>query len=675
MEYFAATSDGFLLAANGIDPVLRWDGLTRQMEEAGLAPPATALTVTGNSLGTISGTYYAYSRFVDAYGNVSDLSPLAGPVIFEDILNVAYSDVPAPASAKVKRRQILRNTSGQTSVFYVDIDTEDLTSASFTSAKTDALLQSQEAVALFDEKGLPLANTNGVPPSDKSVVAAHLDRMFLAGEEVYSDGSVIVTFGSKTVTGIGTEWPASLAGRFLWVAGADKSYEIDSVDSVNQTLTLLEEYQSQTDPYAAYGIRPPVAQRRLVQFSRAGKPESWAAADALFVQEDNDDIVGLMPMGSFLYILERRHVYRLTFQQDPLDDGYVFLACNRGCVNGRCWAVVEDAAYMLDEAGVHMFTGSRQTEPVSQPIQDLFEPGNVRQRYRVRWEAAKRFHAVFDPAQQLVRWFVTLEGTGTPRHALCLDLRSKAWWVEEFPFPVGASCVGTLNGERRVFLGGPGGAVYLLGKGSLDVADPARGTVRGAVTARTPLSLTDDAASFGDDVAGAPVVLVNGEGRGQWRRVVEATATTLRLDRPWNTLPAAGDTYQVGGVRWRYRTGWFRWAVDEQENPRRLEILFEPSASEQTLDAYLYQDRSGEPVAWDSTYEPDELNGLGTVAGRQAMTGDLTTRSGWMQRRMDGHKEVYIDGPRLLSWGFEGVASEDGAIIYQITIDGAVGAQ
>lgn len=677
MECFAASSDGFLLATNGIDPVLRWDGNTPQMEEAGLDAPLTPITMTGDTTGEISGTYYAYSRFVDKYGNYSNLSPLSEAVIFDSIANVNYSGVPVPTSDKVRRRQILRNTAGQTSVFYVDIDTDDLTTTSFTSTKIDTVLAALDAVALFDTTGMPIANNNGKPPSDKSVVAAHLDRMFMTGEEIYHDGSVKVVFGSKTVTGIQTEWPSTLAGRFLWVAGADRSYEIDSVDVANQTLALLEEYQTSSIPYASYGIRPPVAQRRLVQFSEAGLPESWPATYALSIQEDGDELVGLMPMGSFLYMLERQHVYRLTFQEDPLKDGYVFLGCNRGCVNNRCAVVVDEAAYLLDDAGIYKFSGNRQVEHLSSPIQDLFDASRINARYKIRFEASRYFHASYDYGSQVIRWFVALAGTRYPRHALCLNLNSQAWWLEEFPVPIASSCTGILNGQRRVYLGGPSGQVYILNGVTLDMVDSARGTVRGSVTNSTFTSLSDTSATFGDDLVGSHVVIVSGTGTGQMRIIVEATATRLSLDRPWNILPTeVGESvYQIGGIKWRYRTGWFRWAPAERETPRRLEILHEPCLQEQRLDAYLYQDRSRTPVIWDNDYKPEELSKLGSTKGEPALYGDLTGELGFMQRRLDGHKDFYIDGPRLFSWELDGVTNQDQAVIYQITLDGAMGAR
>lgn len=79
-DSFCETTNGLLLIANGMQRMLRWDGLTSQAEPAGLSPPATALTVAGSGQGPIIGTYRAYCRFVDGEGNFSNLSPVSAEV-------------------------------------------------------------------------------------------------------------------------------------------------------------------------------------------------------------------------------------------------------------------------------------------------------------------------------------------------------------------------------------------------------------------------------------------------------------------------------------------------------------------------------------------------------------------------------------------------------------------
>lgn len=673
-ESFAQHADGLLLVANGIDAVLRWDGLTDQAETAGVAPPTVAPTLTPSGSGSITGTYYGYVRFLDRYRNVSNLSPLGGPITASSNGTITYTGVQAPTEAKVVYRQILRNTAGQTLVFYVDVETTDLVTTTFPSTRTDSDLQAQEAVALLDEDSRPLANRNGVPPTDRAVIAAHLDRMFMAGEAVVTRGSVAVTNGSATVTGAGTGWRTTLAGRFLWVSGATKPYEIASVNVTNQTLTLTENFAGATNPYSLYAIRPALPRRRIVEFSEAGKPESWSAFNAISVQEDSDEITALMPLGSFLYILGRRSSYRLTFQEDPLKDGFVFPANTRGCVNHRCWATAGEVAFLMDEEGCYAFSVGGQVQDISSPVQDLFEAGplppGLPTRPRIQWSASRHFHCVWEPVSKLVRWFVTLSGQGRPRHALVYDTVRGGWWLEEYPWTIASSTEFRFSGTPRIALGGHRANLMLQGQRTLDFANPQSGSVRGAATSASPTSLTDALARFSSSSVGAPLVIVAGTGRGQRRTITQVDSTTLTVDIPWTTVPDSTSTYQVGGVSWRYRTGWFRYADIENENPRRLELTFQPTRSACTLDARLYHDRSLEPIEWGTTFTTEESGGFSSEQGSPFLVADLSKPIGFVQKRLDGFREHYIDGPRYLQVELAGVSNSDLVSIHGVVLDG-----
>lgn len=676
-ECFTISSDGLLFAVNGVDRPLRWDGVSDEFVLAGVDYPGTALTMTASGTGGgITGTYIAYYRFVDDRGNVSNLSPVATSILASDAAGIIYTNVGTSDDAKVVRRQILRNTAGQATTMYVDIDTEDMTSSSFTSTRKDSELSTQESVPLFDADGNDLVNLFFPPPDHKPAAACHQDRMFLAGEGIYSHGCVKVTLGSKTVYGYGTEWPINFSGRFLWVSGADKEYEIDEVDADTQTITLLEPYGANSSPYSTYAIRPPIAERKLVYFSEAGLPEAWPAINSMSVQEDNDDVIGLMPKGSWLFILEKRHIYRLTYQVHPQEDGHIFQAVNRGCVNNRCWVVIDETGYLMDEAGVYSLEGGGGLQDLSAPIQDLFKTSITKTpKYKIQWEASKWFHACYDPGQRVVRWFVTLSGKGYPRHALCFELAQKRWWIEEYPVPISSSVNAIYAGENRTFVGGPSGKVLLLGGKLMDGVDYKAGTVRGTVGSVTPLSLTDLTADFNADVVGSTVRIISGRGKGQYRKIVAATAYRLTLDRPWVVWPNSESQYQIGGIHYRWRTSWFPYAMSENEHPRRLELQFEPLNREATMDARVYVDRSRTPVVWDYTYSSSDANGFASTAGETDLTADLTKEIGFVQRRVDGQKEFMIDGPRMASWELEGTTNGEGVIVYQVKIDGMVGQQ
>ena len=673
-ENFALSADGLVLAANGLDPVLAWDGMAASMWPLGLPPPDTAPTLAASGTGTILGTYYGYLRYMDSRGEFSDLSPLSAALAITGSTGkstITYSAVEIPASPRAVRRQLLRNTAGQTKVFYIDVDTADLTSTTFTSTRADSELSAQTAVSLLDSQGRILANLHGVPPSWKLALAAHRDRLFLTGEVPYDLGSVSLTGGSTTVSGVLTSWPASLAGRYLYVAGSSQGYLITSVNTTAQTLTLSTAYAGATDPYADYSIRASPGERRLLYFTEAGLPGSWPPTNAVSVQEDGDDIIGLMPRGSFLYILCRRHTYKLTFQAGPDTDGYMYLSQGRGCANNRSWVVVDQTAYLLDEAGVWSFDGSGAAGDLSPLIQDLFDPSRAsRSGLAIRWQAARWFHACHDPGRQLIRWFVTMSGSSVPRHALVLGLKRGSWWVEEYPVPIGGSCLAPLDGERRVFLGGPGGRVYLLGPGRLDLADPAAGPVWGPCASSGPCSVVGATGPFAPGVVGAPLVIVAGRGSGQLRRVVAVSGTTLTLESPWLVRPDETSIFQLGGVRYQYRTGWFRWLAGEDSNARSLEVQFEPTTAPGGLDFRLYEDRAPDASVWSGTLSAHDAGGFASTDGQPDLTADLTTPGGFAQRRFDSRKERYVEGPRLAAWEARGATNQEGLEIYQITLEG-----
>lgn len=674
-DSFAESAEGVVLIANGVDPVLRWDGLENAAVPAGVAKPSTALLLSGSGAGGITGSYRAYTRFVDKYGNYSDLSPVSDAASVNAAGTVTYTAVPTPTDSKVTRRQVLRNTAGQFATFYVDIDTTDVSSSALTSTRTDADLKTQESQALLDAEGADIANVHGTPPDHKPYVAFHLNRMWMAGTATYAEGSVSVTKTSTTVLGHGTEWTAQMAGRYLHVSGATRAYLISSVGvyAEPQTLTLDEAYTDATDPFAAYAIRPAPGEEPLLYFSQPSEPESWPAVNALSLPEDGDAVTGLMPKGSWLFVLKRRRIYRVTAQGDPLKDGFIFLTAGRGCVNDRCWVVADDVAYLLDEGGVHAFDGSDQARGVSEPIQPVFQPDGPGPH--VNWRAARYFHASHDPGRRTIRWFVALRGDYLPRHALCFAYKTEKWWVEEYAVPVGASALGRLgrpsggwhDSNEQVFLGGPAGRVFALGQSALDGPDVSDGTLRGTVTAAGVCSLTDSAASFSSALVGVPVAVASGRGLGQTRVVVGVDGTTLRLDRPWATKPDSTSTYQAGGIRYRYLTARLRYAPSEDREGASAELLFSPlPAGELWLRlrhdfaAALKAGYTSRAVAQRST------------KGNPERRIDLTTAQGAAFCRFDRHREASTGGPRFVRLELEGVSGAAPVQVGEMLLTGVV---
>jgi len=583
---------------------------------------------------------------------------------------ILYTSVPVSTETKVTRRQIIRNTNGQTDTFYVDVDTTDISDTSLEGTFDDATLVDQTEVPILDTDGSALANLYAPPPNYKAVLAHHLGRMFYAAEVVVKQGHAQVTNGSATVTGIGTNWKTTLANRTFYVVGHTSSYTISSVNEANQTLTLSATYTGANDKFAVYAIRPSRTERRVIYYSEANLPEAVPVTNQIILGETDDEIVGIFQAGSFLYFVERHNIWRFSMQTDPAVDGFPWPIARRGCVNNRSYAIVGERVYLLDTDGIYAFTGSGNVDPSSLLIQDIFRPSDF--EFQLNLQAADYFHASHYQNQETIRWFVAFTGQSLPRHAIVYNYRMERWWIEEYSRPITCSASGDLNGRRIIYVGSDAKTTLALWHGNTDGPDPLRGTVHGAVTSATLTSLTDTTASFPPaGLVGNPVSIVDGRGRGQTRRVSSVSGTTINISQPWLILPDTTSVYQLGGINWRYRTGLFRYTESEQNSPTRVELIFQPQTDGSICDIEVFQDHSDDPLVWVGDQSFDNGAGVRVTDDEQKLSVDLDKQDGFVQHRFDRHRDMYIDGPRYVSVQLSGISGEDRTTIYQVTIDGA----
>lgn len=598
----------------------------------------------------------------------------SGGTVVTGAATLIYSNVPVPTESKVVRRQILRNKDGEGFVYYIDIDTTDLTTTTFFSSTTSQSLSNP--VSLFDQNGETLVDKS-LPLTFKKFAAAYLGRVFAAGTEPYTEGAVSVTNGSPIVTGVGTDWkPLTFPGRFLTVSGGDKTYTIQSVASPTQ-LTLTANYAGTTDPYSYYVINSGFSERRTLYWSEPGQPEAWPVTNMLTLAEDPGagEFTGLMPMRSWLHILAESRIYRFSFVDNPLLDGYSVTASKRGCVNNRCWVQDEDTAYMLDYRGIHGFSGNDDQALGSSQIQDLFRP-RQNGKYKINWNAKKSFHAIYDPADGTIRWFICLAGGTGPRHAIAFQVRFQRWWIEEYPFVVGASCLGRMAGRPQVFLGVEGKRIMALNASTLDGIDPGSGTVRGTVTSAGTTWLADSTATF-PSLAGVRVAIVGGRGKDQSRMIVSSTATQLNVANPWLILPDSTSQYQVGGIRWKFVTGWKKWLASEHDTVRGVHLQFSPLAQQAATYLRVLSDFSFTGQAWGTTSSLADGNGVACLPNdpNTDLTIDMTKANGHISVKTEGGREPWTDAIRYVAVEVGGWSNAGQVQLQELKIDGVGGRQ
>jgi hypothetical protein len=585
---------------------------------------------------------------------------------------ILYRDVEVPADSKVVRRQILRNLDGTMDTLYVDIDTDDVLSSSFASSMSDAVLMQQEAVPLEDSRSRPWANRFSPPPSHKPIVCSFMGRIWAAGEVPYSAGSVSVLSGSRVVAGAGTDWQKSMAGRVMYVDGGRSGIGVAAVDEANQIITLELPYDGQSSMYSGYVIRSAPVERKLLYWSEPGQPEAWAPWSAIAVPEDGDEVTGLAVFGQALCVIEKRHIYRMVAENEPDTDGHLFLMAHRGVVNHRCSVTADGSIYMLDESGIHAYDGGESCDPISDPIQNIFHYDLLAPAYTVDWTAdTTLWHASHDPGRTTIRWFVDFTGKETLTHAVCYNYRSKRWWLEQYPWPIKSSCTGVV-GYRRAIVGTECRRVLALQEAGGDLA-PGDGTVRGNATSVSSdrTTINDTSAAFASNLAGAPLSIVSGLGAGETRTISSNTSNSVSVVHPFSAVDTTS-VYQIGGIQWKWRSGWMDSIASETQTPNDIAIAYAPVSNPNSIVLDIYYDHNPLPANWVADWTQDNVS---VTAGSPDVVIDITAVypvGGYRILRASGHSADYSYGERFVSLLFSGTSNTDSIQIYQWSITGAI---
>lgn len=170
---------------------------------------------------------------------------------------------------------------------------------------------------------------------------------------------------------------------------------------------------------------------------------------------------------------------------------------------------------------------------------------------------------------------------------------------------------------------------------------------------------------------GHPVVIAKGRGKGQVRLVTEVSGGTVKVNQPWLELPDTTSVYQLGGIPWRAKTGWFRLAQSEEDRPTAVKVVFGPTPTACTLDLRVYKDHATAPSSWAVDQTSEQGTGVEAAAGKADLVADMTKSVGYVQQRLDRHRELHTDGDRYLAVELAGVKNQDPVKVHKVQIDGA----
>lgn len=667
------TSKGETFMANGTDKPRRWNPYDLTVENAGVIPATlSTMTITaGATGGAISGTYYVALRFIDDEGIPGDLSA-ATAVILTNTTQIDYGTIHVPTDARVTSKQIWRSTAGQATTFYLDKTISKATTAA-TSTAIDSVLSLNTSLAILNLDGTLSARRFGVPPDFKAVVVSHQDRTFWGVNPVVDDGHARTEYEVGTVTIYGAHLTSQLVGRKFYVPNHSTVHDITSVTPsgggrVGGTIIIDPIWADTGKEFTRYAIRVEPDEANRIYFSELAEPESVPTVNAVDIVLDESDggpVTAIMPMGSFLWIFTPHRCYRWTYQVHPLNDGAVYLTAYRGSINQNCWVQTEGNAFVMDREGIYMFNGGT-VQNVTDPIADMFRPGGG-----ISWANAKWFHAREYVAEDTIRFFVSLDGSQFPRHAICYQYRAGAIWTEEFPWRMTSSTTTKINKHPRLVCGSRHGKVYLLNEGQYDgPTNPVVGRVK--VTASDVTHATVTGHTFtASDILFSRITIVRGTGKGQTRTIVAANATTgeITINEPWVIRPDSNSWVQIAGVPYTLKTKWFRLLDVEAENSRRCYLSFAPTLSTCTIDVSALRDYSRDPTAYRISY--DRADGARVARDQDDVEIDTkTNKEGWAYWSFDDQHDLRGPAPRFIQLRIRGTKDGEPIKIYTLQLDG-----
>lgn len=675
-----------LLGFDGINLPVRWDGLTAATESVGIQTPATAPSLAQGGSGALTaGTYQGYVRFFDDEGYYSSVSPV-GAVTIVGSKNIAWTNIPIPTDSRVIGRQLLRTTNSQAFTAYEVTVINDIVTTTYTDNVTDSVLSDSNAVVVANADGsIPAeGSSRDQPPNHMSVVVQHQQRMYGGIPIIYNDGQIEVTNGSPTVTGINTNFTSTMVGRNLLVVGETSAYLIQSVNSAT-SITLTANFAGTTNYFARYSIQSERAERLNVYYSYIGfdgpEYEAWSALFSFSVPAYGGDITALIPLGQRMYIAKLGYMYSFSQSVDPAIDGNLVPApSGRGCENQFTWCRADDTLFLLDRQGVYAFTGGMPNR-VSDPIQTLFYN-------QVNWAASKWFRMVYDREAETVKIFLSLGEAYLPSHALCYYAKTGDWFLEEFPYGVGAADIALFGERSRVLLGCEHARVMLTKEGQLDGIDPlVPGNTRGTMTGVTLSQITDSTANWPSNIVDRDISVVDQTGKFQTRRITAATATTLTLNHPWKVMPDTTSVYQIGGFGWHWKSGIFAYTARSNETSRFYEFTHQPTKTPNVFYLRQQKNHSAAFERWalgqDSGIVYDQ-RGVQIAANDDAIRLDTylyrvpVGSDGQATEEDPGHRRVTIDSnlsvmgnaDRWVQTTIQGFASESPFTVFELSIGG-----
>jgi hypothetical protein len=646
--------------------------------------------------GATEGEYLCAYRYVDA--SSTPIYSMISPEMTEipdtfATYRFSWTAIEQPTLAndptrRVKKIELWRSTSGQKNILYpvavgddaldVTHDGTDLTYVN--DLKDDETLNATvEGDQLFiTDQGVLVARRQVLPPNDMAYVVMFQDRYFYFGIVKYNAGTVTVTEDSPTITGASTSWTTEMIDRYIEVDGeANANLLITNV--VGQTITIDQPIERASAGTLSYVITPEKSRRRQILFSYKDEPESVPETNSLTLQEnanDDDEIVGAMPYGPYLYVLSQRHKYSVSYTTNPATDGSVRFLDDRGAFNHSCWDIFENTAYLMDDAGCYSFDG-KESKTISGAIQDIWRRDST--GHQIDFSKQANFFVKADRPKEKVYFFVSFVGDTDllPTRALVFNIRRQTFDPMHYPMQIAGASMIEKDGETRLVFGAENEKVHLVDEGTTDLitAEVVATAVGGG--SQTDSNLMAPSSTFVSGHVGTSVYIFEGTGKGQRRTIhTFAGGTEIGVRVDWDTRPDATSKFVVGAVEWNWKSSSFPIVASDDRTPRSVELKFKPTATAQSADVRMFYNGSTTVMTNETAVnegdavEIRETNKSDVVFHMKSDRSILSDSTGRETYRFSSANSISGQGDHSLAIELRGYVGDEAQEIQEISIDG-----
>lgn len=527
--------------------------------DMGMAAPGAAPTTSGFGGGAnVDGTVRWRVRWRDERTKTMSLASATLKVTATAASHVILRPGSPPARAT---HWILERTVDGGSVFFpVNRDSSNpdgtaIATTSYTDDVSDSTLR--QRIAFSDNQG---------QLKPYRLVIANQGRFFFASA-VKHTATATLTNGSAAVTSADGGFTSNMVGHDLSADGdTGTPYKVLSFTNAN-SITLAVNYGGSTGSKAVTisGPRDWAAHSESDSPEHGGGAEVGLLANEFRVGDDGEPITALVGMGpaGVLYAKASRmmfHSYTISPSLILGDGKLIPIAARRGCFNQNCIRFVDGRVYGMDYFGIWRMSPGGEPQEIGTSLAHEWKSNSL------NLKMVENFRIDWCPFNRLL-YFYICQGTDTyPRMAYVFDLMRNDWAGGRARLVSGTSAGCELPDSggrlRHCFyteaVNSASAYQWMDGIGKSGGAHPDCSPLNGTVTSGGSTTLTCSGASFptaGEALNGVEVTKITSAGVEESKVIVSNTGTVLTVNSAWTTNPVAGDTFRIGPLVAKWRTG------------------------------------------------------------------------------------------------------------------------